>query len=84
MNENEIYASLAPIFEKAFGKPVALSPQLSSRDMVDWDSVTHITLIVDIEDFYDIRFALGEAENFANLGEMVEGIRSHLNNSKSE
>lgn len=46
----------------------------TADDVEEWDSLSHIQLIVAIEKYYQIRFTTSEINNFKNVGEMCDGI----------
>ena len=46
----KIFEKLTPIFREVLDEPsLVLTEQLSARDVESWDSLKHITLIVEIE-----------------------------------
>ena len=52
----------------------------SSADQVDqWDSLTHIQLILEIEKSFKIRFSLGELQTLKRIGNLVQLISEKLN-----
>jgi len=58
---------------------IELEYETTADDVEDWDSLTHIELIVDIEKHFDIKFTLTEVQGFANVGEMCEAIVEKVN-----
>lgn len=46
--------------------------------MPEWDSLTHISLLVAIEQRFKIRFRIGEVEAAKNIADLVAIIGSHL------
>lgn len=74
MNQNDVIEKLQTIFDKVFMDPVKLSPALSATDVEEWDSMTHISLVVAIEKAFSIRFRMGEVEKTKNVGEFAELI----------
>ena len=51
----------------------------TTADMVEeWDSLSHILLVVAIEKHFKIRFTAAEIQSFKNVGEMCENIRKRI------
>jgi acyl carrier protein len=50
----------------------------TAKDIEDWDSLSHIHLMVAIEKHFKIRFTSSEISNFKNVGEMVETVKNRL------
>ncbi|MBF0467002.1 MAG: acyl carrier protein [Nitrospirae bacterium] len=64
-----------PIFRDIFDDgSLIITRQTSANDIEEWDSLNHINLVVAIEKFYDIKFALGEIQSLKNVGEMADLI----------
>jgi acyl carrier protein len=78
MQQSEIYAKLTTVFEDIFDEEIALTPELSADDVEGWDSVTHIRLILAIEDEFGVKFAAAEIGEPENVGELVELIERKL------
>jgi acyl carrier protein len=74
MNQAEVIAKLQAIFDIVFLEPVALTPAISAKDMPEWDSLTHISLMVAVEKAFAVRFRVGEVENTRNVGEFADLI----------
>jgi acyl carrier protein len=74
MNQAEIIAKLQAIFDNLFLEPVALTPAISAKDVPEWDSLTHISLMVAVEKAFDVRFRVGEVETTKNVGEFADLI----------
>ena len=47
---------------------------LKMGDVDEWDSLSHILLVVAIEKYFQIEFTAKEMQNFKNVGEMCEVI----------
>lgn len=52
--------------------------ETTANDIDEWDSLTHISLVVGIEKHFKIKFSAMEIQNFKNVGEMCENILSKL------
>ncbi len=74
MNQAEVIAQLQTIFDTVFLEPVALTPAISAKDVPEWDSLTHISLMVSVEKSFGVRFRVGEVENAKNIGEFADLI----------
>ncbi|MBF0612002.1 MAG: acyl carrier protein [Magnetococcales bacterium] len=79
--EAEIYRTLQSIFDDLFLAPVTLTPELSARDVEEWDSVMHISLLLATEQAFSIRFRVGQTEAMANVGEFVALIDRMLDHA---
>ena len=57
---------------------IELQMATTADDVEDWDSLTHIQLVVAIEKHFKVRFTASEIENYRNVGEMCEGVMEKL------
>jgi acyl carrier protein len=77
MNEAEIYAKLAEIFQDVFDEDsIQLTPELSAKDVDGWDSLTHIRLILTIEKAFKVKFSTSEIGKLENVGDLVALIKA--------
>lgn len=74
MSQNEVIAKLQTIFDNVFLEPVELTPSLSAKDVPEWDSLMHISLMVAVEKAFAVRFRVGEVETTRNVGEFADLI----------
>ncbi|HXP49991.1 MAG TPA: acyl carrier protein [Bacteroidia bacterium] len=58
---------------------IVLKRETTAADVEEWDSLTHIQLIVAIEKFFKIRFTTAEIQGFKNVGAMCDDIEKKLN-----
>ena len=49
----------------------------ASADIEDWDSLTHITLISEVEDAFAMKFSMKEVLGMQNVGEMAGIIQKN-------
>ncbi len=79
MEVNEIIAQVNDIFKDVLDNDeVMISASSTANDVDEWDSLTHIQLIVAIEKHFKIRFSSGEIQGFKNVGEMCQAIKIKL------
>ena len=70
---DEIHDRLEDIFRTVFGDPdLVLSPQHSADSIPEWDSLSHITLMVAIEEEFGIRFRGNELAECENVDELED------------
>jgi len=75
MEQNEILANVQDIFRDVLDDDgIALTPETTANDVDDWDSLSHIQLIVAIEKKFKIKFTSKEILSWSNVAEMIECI----------
>ena len=74
MNDDSIFERLQQIFDAVFMSQVVVTKTLQATEVDEWDSLTHISLILAIEDAFNIRFRVGEVEATRNIGDLVDII----------
>ena len=81
MERNEILAKINEIARDVFDNDeVELTEQTTAADVEEWDSLSHLSLVSDIEDEFGITFTLAEISGSKNVGELVDAIIKHLEN----
>jgi acyl carrier protein len=53
---------------------LVINESTNAGDIDDWDSLTHIELIIGVEKKFKIRFNTNEINTWANVGEMCNAI----------
>jgi len=72
MDEPQIYARLAGIFQDVFDEDsIKVTPELSAKDVDGWDSLTHIRLILTVEKAFKVKFSTSEIGKLENVGDLV-------------
>jgi acyl carrier protein len=78
MQDPEIYARLAEIFQSVFDEDsIKITPELSAKDVEGWDSLTHIRLLLTIEKAFKIKFSTSEIGKLQNVRDLVTLIKRH-------
>ena len=79
MTFNEIMNKQAEVLKSVFDdNSLEITKETSAEDIDEWDSLTHIQVISEIEAAFKIRFALGELQALKNVGEMAELIQKKI------
>lgn len=77
MNDDALYARLSEIFHDVFDdESIVVTPQLTADDVDEWDSLSHIRLVLAIEKQFGLQFSAAEVSRLKNVGEFVALIRS--------
>ena len=75
MEKNEVLKQVEEIFKDILdNEEIVLSATTTADDIEEWDSLTHIQLIVAIEKHFEIKFTSKEILSWKNVGEMIECI----------
>ena len=69
---NEIFIDVLDLDE------VELTDATNANDIEEWDSLSHIQLIVAIEKSFGIKFTSLEIMKWKNVGEMVNSIEEKI------
>lgn len=79
MEEVQVLAKLTPIFQDVLDNDnIELSRSLTAGDVDEWDSLSHIRLIVAVERAFRVKFQSMEIADLKNVGDMVDLIRHKL------
>lgn len=79
MQEREIVEKLEASFRKVFNmNTLEIKREMTANDIDKWDSLTHMLLISEIEDAFEIRFKLKELNRMKNVGDMIDLISEKL------
>jgi len=80
MEREEIFSKLNEIFIDVLDldETPKLTDKTSANDIEEWDSLSHIQLIVAIEKAFKIKFTSLEIMKWANVGEMVDSMEGKL------
>lgn len=79
MERNEIVANLTQVFHKTFDNTeLELSEDLTASDVDNWDSLTHMVLIGDVEKEFDIKFKLKELNKMNTVGNLIDIVARKL------
>ena len=77
MEKQEIYAKLTGVFQDVFDdESIVVQPELSAKDVDEWDSLAHIRVMLTVEKAFGIEFSTSEIGKLKNVGELVELVRS--------
>ena len=74
-----ILNELQSIFQDVFDdEDLVVTNESNAENIDDWDSLSHIRLVVAIEKQFGIKFAFGELQGLKNVGEMITLIEKKI------
>ena len=74
-DHEQVLAEVNQIFCKVMeDDSVQLRDETTANDVENWDSLSHIKLVVAIEKHFKIRFNFAELQKFKNVGEWCDNI----------
>lgn len=76
-SKDEILQRVGEIMSDAFDlDDLKVTRETSAADIEEWDSLSHVRLIVAIERAFKIKFSNAEIERLGNVGDLVDAIAS--------
>ena len=75
MDNSQIYDKLTTIFHDVFGDDsIVLRPDLAADQVDDWDSLSHVRMVLTVEKTFRIKFSAAEISKLKNVGELTDLI----------
>jgi acyl carrier protein len=79
MTLEEIRDKTNSIFKEIFKNvPDELHDETTAADIEDWDSFSHIELVLRVEGEFGVKFALGEMQNLKDVGSFLALVKTKL------
>mgnify|MGYP001265451813 CR=1 FL=1 len=79
MNRSQILKEINDIFiEIIEDKDVVLSESTTAEDIDEWDSLTHIQIIVSLEKHFKLRFESQEIQEWKNIADIINSVIEKL------
>jgi len=75
MEKEEILQQLSLIFEQVLKRSdLKIDYNMSAEDIDEWDSLTNMTIISEIEKKWGVHFKLRDIIRMKNIGDMIDVI----------
>ena len=79
MEKSEILKQMQDIFIDVFDNDdIVLTEDTTADDIEEWDSLSHIQLVVGIENHFKIKLTSKEIMECANVGDMADCIKGKI------
>jgi acyl carrier protein len=77
MDRKDILAQINEIFVDTLdNEDVVIEESTTANDVEEWDSLTHIMLVVAVEKKFKVKFTSKEIQSWKDIGEMLDCIQS--------
>ncbi len=74
---NDVYERLTVIFHDVFDDDsIVLTPELTAAEVPEWDSLSHIRLVLAVQKAFQVKFSAAQTAELKNVGELADLIRS--------
>ena len=74
---DQVYARIETIFRDVFDDDtITVRPELTADDVPEWDSLSHIRLILAVQREFKTKFSAAEVGALQNVGSLAALIRS--------
>ena len=71
---------LQDIFRDVFDdETLVITNDTSANDIDEWDSLTHMELIAEVEKTFDIKLTTAQIKDAQNVGDLVTAIDKQIN-----
>lgn len=76
MEHDQLRSRVTETFRNVFGdSDLVISDSMTAEDVEQWDSLTHINLIVALEREFRVKFTTGEVSKLKNVGDLISLIQ---------
>lgn len=74
-----VLSKMVGVFKRVFDdETIHLVDATTAQDVPGWDSLTHINLIIEIEEEFDLKFSVDDIVGLKNVGEMVAMVERKI------
>lgn len=75
----DILKELTEVFHTVFeDESILLTREMTADDYDGWDSMSHVTLLMSVEDHFNITFEDWEIMNLPDVGSLVDLVEKKL------
>lgn len=84
MDKAEIVNRLTQVFNAVFNnQPIVLRDDMTANDVDQWDSLSHMLLISEIESEFAFKFKLKDLNRMATVGDLINIIAGKLETARA-
>lgn len=79
MERNEVFEKMSEICKDVFDDDsLVVTESTMAADVEAWDSLTHLSLVNELEETFEVAFTLNEVTGSKNLGELLNALMKHI------
>lgn len=79
MTDQEVLSKITPVFQEVFqDSSVIARMDMTAADVLKWDSLTHIDMIMMVEEAFGIRVPTRAITSMKNVGDLVRVVQSQV------
>lgn len=81
MTKEIIKEQLETIYREVFDNDeIVLKEEMTANDIEEWDSLTHLRLIMQVEKTFKVKFTTSEMKKMNNVGVLIDFVLKKNNN----
>ena len=75
----EMHSQLTTIFRDVFDDPdLTLNREMTADDVSEWDSLSHVRLMLTIERVFRVKFTASQVGSLKNVGDLMDLLQHKL------
>jgi acyl carrier protein len=75
MDKKDVLIRVTEILRRVFRNPsVIITKETTANDIDQWDSLSHMIIITEVEKDFSIKFKLKDLNKMKNVGDMIDII----------
>ena len=79
MISGEMHSQLTTIFRDVFDDPdLTLNREMTADDVSEWDSLSHVRLMLTIERVFRVKFTASQVGSLKNVGDLMDILQHKL------
>jgi acyl carrier protein len=83
MKREQVTERIQELFRDVFdNQSLVISESMSSSNLGTWDSLHHISLLVAIQNEFQIKFSLIEIQELQNVGSIIDLVLQHVHSEE--
>ena len=79
MERNEVFEKMMEICRDVFDDDkLVVTEATTAADVEGWDSLTHLSLVNELEEVFEVEFTLDEVTGSKYLGDLLNALMKHI------